>query len=233
MTRGADISYTISFRPFAGQNAKVFGLLQVVLALSFSLGVTAQQSVNDTIRLGAITEHGKSFPLVFLPEHITSAPAFNDEARKERIRLRNNIYKVYPYALTAAAVLKDVHANLERTPDRKSRKKYLKEIDRQLDVTFTAPLKNMSIDQGHVLIKLINRQTGQNCYSIIRELKNGFSAVLWQSVGVLFNNNLRHNYDPTGEDAEIENIVRDMEASAAYRYQLYQQEELMKKLARP
>jgi hypothetical protein len=193
----------------------------------------AQPSANDTIRLGVIVENGVNVPVIFLPEHIKSAPWLNDVAKKERQRLRNNVYKVYPYALTAAAVFKDVNTNLENLPDRRARKKYLKEIDKKLDNTFTEPLKNLSIDQGHVLIKLINRQTGQNCYSIIRELKNGLSAFMWQSVGILFKNNLRHNYDPEGDDSEIETIVKDLEASAHYRYQLYMQEELMKKIARP
>jgi hypothetical protein len=208
--------------------------LVIMFLLTTTVRVDAQElSANDTIRLGVITENGSDYPMIFLPE-FTRVAAFIDAAERTRInRLRNNVYVVYPYAITAAAILKDVNANLEKLERRKERKQYLKGIDRQLDVSFKQPLKNLSVDQGHVLIKLINRQTGQNCYSIIRELKGGFSAVLWQSVGVLFNNNLRHDYDPEGKDKEIEGIVRDMEASAHYRYQLYQQQELMKKVSHP
>jgi hypothetical protein len=101
-----------------------------------------------------------------------------------------------------------------------------------LDATFKEPLKNLSVDQGHVLVKLINRQTGRNCYSIIRELKGGLNAVLWQSVGVLFNNNLRHEYDPEGKDKELESLVQVLEGSSNYRYQLYLQQEMMKKIPR-
>jgi hypothetical protein len=193
---------------------------------------SAQQhlSPNDTIRLGVINQNGADYPMIFLPEFTRTGDFIDQEERNRIKRLRNNIYYVYPYAITAAAILKDVNANLEKMGSRKERKHYLKGIDRQLDASFKQPLKNMSIEQGHVLIKLINRQTGQNCYSIIKELKGGFSAVLWQSVGVLFNNNLRHDYDPEGKDKEIEGIVKEMEASAHYRYQLYQQQELMKKV---
>ena len=232
MRRSAAIFYDNSHRLLPGRNGSVAAVL-VVLALIVSPSRTKAQSGNDTIRLGAVVENGITSPLIFLPEYLKTGIAIDEEAKKERIRLRNNIYKVYPYALAAAAVLKDVNTNLERQQDRRSRKKYLKEIDRQLDNTFKEPLKNLSVDQGHVLIKLINRQTGQNCYSIIRELKSGFSAMIWQGVGVLFNNNLKHNYDPQGEDSEVEKIVRDMEASAAYSYQLYRQEELMKKISKP
>ncbi|GAA4463643.1 hypothetical protein GCM10023093_12600 [Nemorincola caseinilytica] len=190
----------------------------------------AQLSGNDTIRLGAIEEKGGIYPLIFLDEVETRTTYLSEEDRVRRNRLRRDIYITYPYAIAAAAILKDVNQNLERMDSRKDRKRYLKQIDHKLDVTFKDPLKNLSVDQGHVLIKLINRQTGQNCYSIIRELKNGFSAMIWQSVGLVFNNNLRREYDPTGNDSEMEAMVQVLEASSNYRYQLYMQQEIMKKI---
>lgn len=146
--------------------------------------------------------------------------------------MRNDIYITYPYAITAAALLKDLHDSLEIMDRRRDRKHYIKDIDKKLDHIFKDPLKNLSIDQGHVLIKLINRQTGQNCYSIIRELKGGISAVVWQGVGVMFNNNLRHDYEPEGKDMEMEAMVKVLEGSNNYRYQLYMQDVLMKKIAK-
>lgn len=202
-----------------------------LFVLSFSFAGTvcsAQVGVNDTIRLGAVVENGQTYPMAFLPEFTRTAFYINEEARVRRNRLRRDIYIVYPYALTAAAILKDVHTTLDTLERRRDRKKYLRETDRKLDVAFKQPLKNLTVDQGHVLVKLINRQAGQNCYSIIRELRGGFNAVLWQSVGVMFNNNLRKEYDPAGDDAEIEEIVQVLEGSANYRYHLYMQNELMK-----
>ena len=188
----------------------------------------AQTGANDTIRLGAFVENGKVYPMAFLPEFTKTALYLDNDARLRRDRLRRDIYIVYPYALTAASILGDVHKTLDTLEGRRERKRYLRETDRKLDVAFKQPLKNLTVDQGHVLVKLINRQAGQNCYSIIRELKGGFHAVIWQSVGVLFNNNLRHEYDPEGVDAEIEGIVQVLEGSANYRYHLYMQNELMK-----
>jgi hypothetical protein len=188
------------------------------------------QDVNDTIRLGSTTEHGQSYPMVLLPEFVTTGIMMDAEARKRRERLRNDIYVTYPYALTAAKVFKDISTTLDTFDRRRDRKRYLKSVDKKLDGIFKEPLKNLTINQGHVLIKLINRQTGQNCYSIIKELKGGLSAMVWQSVGVFFNNNLVREYDPEDKDREIENIVKDMEASSLYRYQIYQQEALLKKI---
>jgi hypothetical protein len=205
----------------------------IVVFLTLAGIKAGAQGKYDTIRLGAITEHGQTSPIVFLPEIQVTGVYVDAEERSRRNRLRNDIFVVYPYALTAATIFKDVNSRLEALPDRHSRKQYLKSIDKKLDNTFKEPLKNLTIDQGHVLIKLINRQTGQDCYSIIKELKGGFSAVLWQGVGVFFNNNLRREYDPDDADKEMEGIVREMEASNVYAYQLYQQEVLLKKISKP
>jgi hypothetical protein len=206
--------------------------LFVLLLLAASGTLFAQLSVNDTIRLGAIRENGQDYAMVFLPEYEQQGQFIDVAHRIRRDKLRNDIYTVYPYAITAAAVLKTLHDSLERLDGRRDRKHYVKEVDRQLDHIFKDQLKNLSIEQGHVLIKLINRQTGENCYSIIRELKGGINAVIWQSVGVLFNNNLRREYDPTGADMEMEAMVKVLEESNNYRYQLYMQDILLKKLAK-
>lgn len=190
----------------------------------------AQSSAYDTIRVGGTVVNGVNYPTAFLPEFEIISNFINPADRLRRDRLRRDIYIAYPYAITAAAILKDVSVTLDTLNSRREKRRYLRDIDRQLDASFKEPLKNLTIDQGHVLIKLINRQTGQNCYSIIRELKNGFSAVVWQSVGLMFNNNLRQNYDPIGTDQEMEAMVQILEGAANYRYQLYMQAELMKKI---
>jgi hypothetical protein len=205
----------------------------LMLAMLFSGACFGQLSANDTIRLGAIVENGQSYPMAFLPEFTHTGLYVKPEDRLRRDRLRRDIYTVYPYAITAATILSEVRTTLDTLDSRRERRRYLKDVDRRLDVAFKQPLKNLTIDQGHVLVKLINRQTGRNCYSIIREMKGGISAVVWQSVGLVFDNNLRREYDPTGDDAEMEGMVQVLEGSANYRYQLYRQQELMKMAQKP
>ena len=84
-------------------------------------------------------------------------------------------------------------------------------------------LQDLTITQGQILVKLIDRQTGKNCFSIIREMKGGFTATLWQGVALLFSNNLKREYDPYGDDRDIETIVQDLEASNYYRYRAHLQ----------
>ena len=210
-----------------------YARLYICLLLVISSGYSyAQNSPNDTIRLGGIEVGGKYYPYIFLDEFTRSATALDQEGIKDHIKLRNNVYAVYSYALTAGAIFKKVNEDMANMPDRRERKHYLKGVDKQLDVCFKQPLKNLSIDQGHVLIKLINRQTGDNCYHVIKELKGGFSAIMWQSVGILFNNNLTRSYEPDGRDIDVEAIVQELEASSAYRYQLFLQDEMMRRVGK-
>src|SRR6185369_978731 len=89
----------------------------------------AQQSVNDTIRLGATIENGVSYPMAFLPEFVETGLYINGEDRIRRDRLRRDIYIVYPYAITAAVILKGLNENLEKMDSRRERKQYIKLVN--------------------------------------------------------------------------------------------------------
>lgn len=192
----------------------------------------AQKGINDTIMLGAVTVKGVDYPMVFLDDCYITSNYLDPKERIRLARLRNDIYTVYPYALTAAAMLKDIHEHEAQLDGRRERKHYLKSIDKELDRTFKDPLKNLTIDQGHVLIKLIDRQTGENCFDIIKEVKGRFSAIAWESVGILFKNNLTREYDPQGNDRDVERIVSELEASNLYRYELLQQQAMMRQISK-
>jgi hypothetical protein len=197
----------------------LFCFLLVLCSLRGS--AQAPHVANDTIRLGGIVIGKDTLPVVFLDEVEVhdKLPRHFAKRREQMTRLRYNIAKVYPYALTAADVLKDVDVNLERFGDNKSaRKAYLKSIERELNKRWKGELQDLTITQGQLLVKLIDRQTGKNCFSIIREMKGGFTATLWQGVAMLFANNLKREYDPTGDDRDIEAIVLDLETSNYYKY---------------
>lgn len=207
--------------------------LKTVLLALFCLlkmeGAYAQKG-NDTIMLGGIVVGNDTFALVYLPDVYIEAKRPERFARQQAAydRLRYNVYKVYPYAIIAADVLKDVDVNLAKyEDDKKARKAYLKTIEKQLNSRFKGELENLTITQGQILVRLIDRQTGKNCYNIIRELKGGFSAVIWQSVALIFNNNLKKEYDPYDRDKDIEAIVSELEANSYYQYRYQRQQALL------
>lgn len=128
-------------------------------------------------------------------------------------RLKYNVYKVYPYANTAAFLLKDVHEKLAALPNKEAKKKFLKGLEKDLNKRFKGELEQFTISQGVVLVKLINRQTGRSCFDIIQEVKGGFNATVWQGVALVFGNNLRREYEPLERDKDIEGIVQEIEAT--------------------
>lgn len=185
----------------------------------------------DTIRLGVVTEDGVSYPMCYLDEVEIKGKLPKKWVKKQREydRLRYNVRKVYPYAVIAAGVLKDVNQHLEALPDKKAKKAYLKSIELELKKKFQSDLENLTISQGQVLVKLINRQTGHDCFSIIKEVKGGFNAVVYQSVALLFSNNLKREYDPEGRDKDIEAIVREIETANYYRFHYFKQQQQQKR----
>ncbi len=168
----------------------------------------------DTIRVGACVEaNGDTIPCSWLPPYLTSV---RQTARGRRItaewtRLRNAVYVTYPYALTASKVMNDINARLVNVTDRKKRKEIIRSREKDLKKEFADKLTQLSVYQGKVLMKLIYRQTGNNCFEIIDEYKGGFSAGFWQTVAVVCGSSLKQQYDPNGTDRPMESIVTDVE----------------------
>jgi hypothetical protein len=203
-------------------------LLITLFFFGYSLCSGAQPgNAGDSILLGGIVVDRDTFPMVFLGDVDFLGRLPRKLARKHQAnnRLRYNVYKTYPYAVIAAGVLKDVDANLALISDKKAQKAYMKAVEKELKAKFKGELEDMTISQGQVLVKLINRQTGKDCYSILKEVKGGFNAVIYQSLALLFSNNLKREYDAAGRDRDMELIVQELEARNRHRYEYYRQQQ--------
>jgi len=187
----------------------------VALGLGLCNGWNAQAQARtdvDTVRTWAIIVGSDTLPLVDLPEVVVDArmPARFRRRMEEWSRLRYAVYTTYPYAVEASAIFRNVNAKLASMTDKKQKKAYLAAEEGQLKKEFAPKLEDLSIYQGKILLKLISRQTGSNCYDIIRELRGGFSARFWQTVAFFFDSNLKSDYD-IQQDNDIEVIVREIE----------------------
>jgi len=169
---------------------------------------------NDTLTVYAtVMPDGTIIPTSALPDAYCYAkmPRWMMEKMKEWTRLRNAVYVCYPYAKEAGKIINEVNAKLAGITDEKERKKIIKTREKDMRKSFTSKLTDLSVYQGKVLMKLINRETGNNCYEILKEYKGGFNAVVYQSVAFFFGSNLKQSYDPTGADKDMELIVKDVE----------------------
>ncbi len=133
---------------------------------------------------------------------------------EEWTRLRNAVYVTYPYARIAGATINDINSNLANVTSKKERKAYIKSREKELKKQFSDPLSNLSVYQGKILMKLINRQTGNNCYEIIKEYKGGLNARFYQTVAFFVGGNLKQKWDLTDKgDRQIENIVKEIDGT--------------------
>jgi hypothetical protein len=168
---------------------------------------------NDTIVVAAKISNGTLLPAQTLGMWWVTAPM--SKAIKERLerwtRLRNAVYVTYPYARRAGVIMNEMNRKLASMSGDGERRAYVKTREKELKKEFADPLTQLSVYQGKILMKLINRQTGNNCYDIIKEYKGGFSARFWQTVAFFFGSSLKQPYDARGEDQEIESIVEEVE----------------------
>ena len=199
---------------------KLLALFFVVAILATtSQRIYAQTGVNDTIVSFAVIYNGDTIEA----KTLQTLPLYSRLTEKQRsdlakwTRLRNAVYVTYPYARRAGAVMNDINTHLVNESNKAARKAYIQTREKELKKEFTDPLTNLSIYQGKVLMKLINRQTGNNCYEIIKEYKGGFTARFYQTVAFFFSTNLKQPYDKSGEDAEMEKIVQEVERMYGYR----------------
>lgn len=183
------------------------------------LETTAQTSgANDTILTHAVIYNGDTIEAKTL-EPVFIYSRLNEAQMSERAkynRLRNAVYVTYPFARRAGFIMNDINDKLLSITTKDARKSYIHSREKELKKEFTNPLTNLSIYQGKVLMKLINRETGNNCYEIIKEYKGGFNARLYQTVAFLFNSNLKQTYNAAKDDALIERFVKEVQRMHGY-----------------
>ncbi|MBI3519909.1 MAG: DUF4294 domain-containing protein [Bacteroidetes bacterium] len=158
--------------------------------------------------------NGDTVPSIRLPDVWIYAeyPYKNRKQYEAWSRTKYNVKKVYPYAILAAAKLKEYNRILEKMPDERTKKAYMKTVEKELKAEFEEPLKDLSMTQGRILLKLIDRETGNTSYELVKDFRGGFQAFMWQSVARIFGNNMKSEYDPEGEDIMIERAIKLIEA---------------------
>ena len=175
---------------------------------------------NDTIIVYAtVMPDGSLVPTSLLPwvEVVGKWPRHLARQKRKMTRLRNAVYVTYPYAQRASLVINYLNNNLSKMPTDAAKKEFIKSQERQLKASFGDQVTDLSVYQGKVLMKLINRQTGVNVFDILKEYKGGTNARFWQTVAFVFGSNLKQPYNAAGEDAEIEGYVREVEMLYGYQ----------------
>lgn len=199
---------------------RFFLVIAIFCALSFA--VKAQHPAfetgrNDTIRVAVTNINGELIPWIALHEiSVTAKRVFKSQEEYNRYRrLQYNVLKVLPYARYAGERYRKLERDLAVEPNKKKQKVLIKQCEKEIKELFNKEIKDLTITQGSILIKLIDRETGNSSYKLLKDTKGGVSAFMMQSMARVFGHDLKAQYD-VEEDREIENIIR---SSGYYNYQ--------------
>ncbi len=141
---------------------------------------------------------------------VMTAKARRNAERSDR--LTRYVQKVYPYAVMTSKLLAEYDHDLAGIRNGRDKDLYMKLAEAELRSEFEQDIREMTITQGRILVKLIDRETGHTSYELVKQLRGSFQAWMWQGMAKLFGNDLKGEYDPEGDDKLVEAIVRRIES---------------------
>ena len=157
----------------------------------------------------AIVVDGDTIPVIYYDEvYIWGNKSFRNSAEsKQWERLVRNVKRAYPYAKLAGIKFNEYNQKMVGITSEKVKKDMMKQAEDELEAQFSNELKELTTTQGKILLKLIDRQTSNCSYDIVKDFRGRFRAFFYQSFARFFGFNLKVKYDPLGADADIERIV--------------------------
>ncbi|MGC6531661.1 MAG: DUF4294 domain-containing protein [Flavobacteriales bacterium] len=191
-------------------NLRVFAILSLLL----STAATAQTRDTTDVDVQGIIMGGDTLVFVQMEWAEITGYTFPLHLRTTRrySRIERKVKKVYPYAFAAGEIMRQYEEELATIHGERERKAFIEKAEDEMTEQFEGDLRNMTVSEGILLIKLIDRETGETSYALIQELKGKFSAFMWQSVARLFGYNLKNEFDAEGDDAIINDIVERIES---------------------
>ena len=198
----------------------ISSILVFFLFVAGSAGqIDSVKQMNDTLQgrsylLQNVKRDGVTLPEVEIKEVTVYAhpqfPRKSDFRKYER--LVYNLKKAYPFALIVRNKLAKVNEDIGNIKSDKERREYIKKVEKEVFAEYEGDIRDMTITQGRLLIKLIDRETQNTSYALIKDYRGKLAAAFWQGIARIFGTNLKEEYDPNGEDAIIESIILEIDA---------------------
>jgi len=188
------------------------GLLALVPFLISAQGIINPHDT-EGYHCSGIVVNGDTVPVMNLDEvYIWGNRIFRNSAESRQWeRLVRNVKRAYPYAKIAGIKYNEYIQKIANVKSEKVQKEMMKQAEDEIQAQFGKELKDLTITQGKILLKLIDRQTSNCSYDIVKDFRGGFRAFFYQSFARIFSYNLKVKYDPLGTDADIERIVMMIE----------------------
>lgn len=174
---------------------------------------TFKTEIDGQVVTVIISEEGDTIIMAELEDvSVTSMRKFkSSKERRHYLRMRYHANQVYPYAVEAIRLFRELE---ETTNDMKkrNRKKHIKRLQKELEDNFKEPLKKLTRTQGRILIKMIERELDIPMYDLVKDLRGGFSATYWSTFSKMYDIDIKEGYDPEA-DPILEVILSGMNIS--------------------
>ncbi|MDD3321508.1 MAG: DUF4294 domain-containing protein [Paludibacter sp.] len=127
-------------------------------------------------------------------------------------RTVRDVKRTLPYAKLIANELSKINNNMAGMQNDKARKKYLNEVEKDVFKKYEPEMRKMTVNQGRLLLKLIDRECDRSSYELIKTYRGNISAFFWQGVALVFGSNLKTGFDANNSDKLIERVIILVEA---------------------
>ena len=179
-------------------------LLAILMVSALATTAHAQDIVGN-IYINKDTIAANLKPVTVLAMHFNS-----DKEHSDFNHLRYNVAKVYPYAKMAGEIYRQMSDDMDEMHKRKEKRHYKKDQEKELREKFSKEIMDLNQTQGAILVKLINRETGNNCYAVLQQLKNPAAAFFYQMAAKHWGYDLKAEYKPS-DNRDLEVIVQATE----------------------
>ena len=187
-------------------------LLFLILFLSFITVRLDAQEQTTTIKgylVPVCVYEGDTIPSMRMPTLYIYKPLKfkNKKKQQEYNRLVRNVKKTLPIAKEVNRAIIETYEFLQTLPDEKARQKHLSLVEKSVKEQYTPRMKKLTLAQGKLLIKLINRETSSSSYELVKAFLGPLKAGFYQAFAAIFGASLKKEYHPEDEDAMIERII--------------------------
>ncbi|MBR7134138.1 MAG: DUF4294 domain-containing protein [Bacteroidaceae bacterium] len=184
-------------------------MIGVVVAINCNAQDSIPRSYGKAYIVGQSIYQGETIPHIKLPTHYVFAPLVfkNNRERKRYDRLVRDVKKTLPLAAEIRSIIIETYELLQTMPNEKAQQRHLKALEKGLKEQYTPRMKKLTLRQGKLLIKLIDRECNQSAYQLVKIFMGSFKAAFYNTFASFFGASLKKSYDPEGEDRLVERVV--------------------------
>lgn len=187
----------------------------VLLAIGTQAWAQTTESPSGNIMMShAIILEGDTVPYFVLPIYYCYPPLKFKNKKEENFYWRTvrDVKKVLPYLKHIRKVIEQTNQTLMLLPDKASRDAYMRNFEKRIYKENEESFKELTLNQGKLIIRLLDRETNSTSYELIRAYRGSFSAGLWQMFAVVLGADLKSRFGTKDEDAVIERVINLVEA---------------------